>query len=170
MIVVDKEGDDAYVVMDLDQYEAILVQKQEEKPSEQLSQQDVWDLMQQAGDQGQTWDTNSLTEEELANLEQQYREFAARHVQEAIEETVQQQETVAVAEEVSEQETEETEKNGPETTQVPVQQEVEEIPVIIAEPEVEQKSVQNSEKTEVFSEDEQEDEFGEEQFYLEPIE
>ena len=166
MIVVDKEGDDAYVVMDLDQYESILGHNEEKQPNQQMSQQDVWDLMQHAGDQGETWDTGTLSEEELANLEQQYREFAARHVQDAIQETEQAQ----VEEPTTAPEPERIEEKPSEITEIPVQEEVAEVPVIVTEPEVEQESAQNPEKTGDFSESEQEDEFGEEQFYLEPIE
>jgi hypothetical protein len=156
MIVVDKEGDDAYVVMDLDQYEAMLgesTQKSSDQAPTQVSQQEVWDLMQQAGDSGETWDMGQMSAEELADLEQQYREFAARHVQEAIEETQE-----SAPEFAPEPEPEPESEAEPEP--------VEEPEVIEVEPE----SVQNLEKTEDFETIDADDEFGEEQFYLEPIE
>jgi hypothetical protein len=166
MIVVDKEGDDAYVVMDLDQYEAMLgesAQKPSEQAPAQVSQQEVWDLMQQAGDSGETWDMGQMSAEELADLEQQYREFAARHVQQAIEET---QEIVEKVEEIEENTPEFAPEPEPEPEPKAEPEPVEEPEVIEVEPE----SVQNLEKTEDFETIDADDEFGEEQFYLEPIE
>lgn len=162
MIVVDKEGNDAYVVMDLDRYEAILgesKQKDSIQTPAQVSQQEVWDLMQQAGDSGETWDMNQMSAEELMDLEQQYREFAARHVQEAINET----------QEIAEK----TEENQENTQEFAPEPEQETEPEVVEEPEiieVEPESVQNVEKTEGLETIETDDEFGEEQFYLEPIE
>ncbi len=113
VVVLEKETDQAYVVMDLDEYETMLdvqhdlsiVDDQEmvnaSDESGLLQEEvlntgeldggdsegvDVWDVMQGANDSGQTWDPTSLSEEELVDLEQQYQAFANRHVQEAIDE------------------------------------------------------------------------------------
>ena len=133
MVVVDKEGDDAFVVMDLDQYEALLdtqpefdedfnkfIEEDTISTHEPVPESDIWDVMQKADGEGETWDLNQLSEEELADLEKQYKEFADKHVQEAIVET----------------------------------QAMEQIPEEVSKKEKE-------------SDD---DEYGEEQFYLEPIE
>ncbi len=136
MIVTDHDGENAYVVMDLEQYELIWdavthpefefeeeidVQKTEEEvfiPEENTqndqkkadSQQmteieqeipvnkqgieapkgdspDVWDVMHDAKEDGQTWDLSKLSDQELAQLEEQYKAFANKGVQEAIEQT-----------------------------------------------------------------------------------
>jgi len=111
VVVLEKETDHAYVVMDFDEYEAIfnahrdsglsngqkggglgneagVIQGQgmDEKKGAKESI-DVWDVMQDANDNGQTWDPATLSDEELVDLEQQYQAFANRHVQEAIDET-----------------------------------------------------------------------------------
>jgi len=133
MIVVDKEGEDSFVVMDLDHYEALLDEtigepddhedfEMDDGEASNISEKtpDLWDVMQSAGDDGATWDMNELNDEEIVDLERQYQEFASRNVQEAIQET----------------------------KDIPVQG---------------QKPVEESGK-------DAEDEFGEEQFYLEPVE
>lgn len=109
MVVVDKEGDEAFVVMDLERYEQLLdvdsTETQSRSRSELHSQQDyleseekedipsrlpdIWDVMQGADDDGETWDIDQLSEAEFKDLEKQYEAFANRHVQEAIEETTQ---------------------------------------------------------------------------------
>lgn len=105
MIVVDKDGQESFVVMDLDQYEMLLdaqfmeedwddgileegVQEEEIQPeSKKTMGPDIWDVMPEAGDEGETWDVDQLSQEEFSNLEKQYEAFASRHVKEAIEET-----------------------------------------------------------------------------------
>ncbi|MBT5808073.1 hypothetical protein HOI18_02240 [Candidatus Uhrbacteria bacterium] len=135
MVVTDPDGDEAYVVMNLDQYELMLdvehdlgemvmgddvecfeedlmgYEVQEEVnipdvaenspqikaetkgigivsesgvPSE--SPADIWSAMKPAGEEGETWDPEQLNPDQLADLEQQYQVFAARNVQEAIDE------------------------------------------------------------------------------------
>ena len=44
--------------------------------------------MQSAEDGGETWDPSTLSEEELSDLEEQYQKFAARNIEQAIEEVV----------------------------------------------------------------------------------
>lgn len=142
MVVVDKDGDDAFVVMDLDQYEMMLdaqmsyeddwqdedfeepVEIEPEQASQSAQGPDIWNVMQKAEDKGETWDIDQLSEGEFAELEKQYQAFANRHVEEAIEEV---------------------------QTELPV------------EKVVEQKNPEN-EKNQI------DDEYGEEQFYLEPVE
>ncbi|MBI4591825.1 hypothetical protein HY733_00010 [Candidatus Uhrbacteria bacterium] len=80
-------------------------------------------MMQEAGDEGETWDIDQLNEEEFADLEKQYQAFARGHVQEAVEQ----------------------EARKPKNQ--------EEVPAVEDTP-------KNSD----------EDEYGEEQFYLEPVE
>lgn len=88
MIVVDKEGEESFVVMDLDQYE-ILLGSQPSEPEPQpnpAKDPDIWDVMQEAGEEGETWDVDQLSDQELQALEKQYQEFASKSVKEAISE------------------------------------------------------------------------------------
>lgn len=107
MVVVDKEGEDSFVVMDLDQYEMLLDSQMEyednfggaiedlgESEDPQVSQaslnardSNIWDVMQEAGEEGETWDIDQLSEEEYKALEKQYELFANKHVEEAVQET-----------------------------------------------------------------------------------
>jgi PHD/YefM family antitoxin component YafN of YafNO toxin-antitoxin module len=139
MVVVDKEGEDSFVVMDLDQYEMLLDSQMEyednvgdaiedfresEDPQDSqtppnASDSNIWDVMQEAGEEGETWDIDQLSEEEYKDLEKQYELFANKHVEEVIQET-----------------------------QNPI----------------EKKETQKNEQVK------KDDEYGEEQFYLEPIE
>lgn len=93
MIVVDKEGRESFVVMDLDQYERLLNTPSieippEASPTSHLSPptSNIWNVMQEAGEEGETWDIDQLSEQELQALEKQYQEFASKNVKEAIDE------------------------------------------------------------------------------------
>lgn len=93
MIVVDKDGQESFVVMDLDQYERLLNTPSIEIPPEasptsnfQPPTSNIWDVMQEAGEEGETWDIDQLSEQELQVLEKQYQEFASKNVKEAINE------------------------------------------------------------------------------------
>ncbi|KKR03768.1 MAG: hypothetical protein UT30_C0019G0004 [Candidatus Uhrbacteria bacterium GW2011_GWF2_39_13] len=135
MVVVDKDGSDAFVVMDLDRYEHLLDEtsffdeeiddfSQESIPSEiQESESTIWDVMQTTDGEGETWNLDKLSEEELSDLEKNYKEFAARH------ETIKQNES-------NKSDVEHPEK---------------------------EKEIENQQKK-------NDEEYGEEQFYLEPIE
>ena len=79
---------------------------------------DIWNTMKPAGESGETWDLSKMSEDEVVDLEKQYKKYA--------------QETAGV----------------PETISVP-----------------EIKIKENTPKLA-----EKEEDFGEEQFYLEPIE
>lgn len=105
MIVVDKDGQESFVVMDLDQYEMLLDAQfagedwddgvGEEKAEEEevklqpkrSSGPDIWDVMPAAGEEEETWDVDKLSQEELTDLEQQYNALASRHPKDAIDET-----------------------------------------------------------------------------------
>lgn len=118
MVVTDTNGEDVYVVMDLDNYELLINSLDnyeiedfdgddyeldsepvlEEDLTEEASgvvqsqpeaqnMPDIWDSMQSATDNGQTWDISKLNEKEMADLEEKFEEFASRNVKEAIEET-----------------------------------------------------------------------------------
>src|SRR3989339_340980 len=99
MVVVDKDGNDAFVVMDLDQYEMLLdsqmgfedegdsLDVESESARKTEGEAGIWDVMQEAGDKGETWDVDQLNETEFADLEKQYQAFARGHVEEAVEET-----------------------------------------------------------------------------------
>ncbi len=80
MIVTDPNGDDVFVVMDLDKYEALLGAETKEK--------DLWDVMKPANSDSKTWDMEEMNEQELAELEKQYNEFANKNVEKAIEENM----------------------------------------------------------------------------------
>ena len=88
MVVTDPNGDDVFVVMDIDQYEMLLdVGFKDEEPKETTEEQkDIWGAMKPAGEDGETWDLSQMDEGELKNLEEQYRQFASKKVSEAIEE------------------------------------------------------------------------------------
>ncbi|MEK7451838.1 MAG: hypothetical protein AAB664_00715 [Patescibacteria group bacterium] len=112
MVVTDPNGEDVYVVMNLDQYENLLEMTDFNEDEHQIDDQetdfswrepemsniqqistdpapDIWDTMKPAGSEGETWDMAAMSESELANLEQQYKDFAAKSVSEAISESVQ---------------------------------------------------------------------------------
>ncbi len=112
IVVFEKETDSGYVVMDIEEYE-LMVDVQDDlceivghdpyeadddldRSADDLLDDDdletsgkvnVWDVMQSAGNEGETWDPADLTDGELAELEEQYQAFANRHVEEAIIET-----------------------------------------------------------------------------------
>ena len=90
MVVVDKDGEDAFVVMDLDRYEHLVDEtsffdedvkdfSEEPIPSED-PESTIWDVMQTAdGREGETWNLDKLNEEELTDLEKNYKQFVDRH-------------------------------------------------------------------------------------------
>jgi len=115
MIVTDSDGENAYVVIDLDQYELFIdapfskgkeidsgVETDiypdidpENEPNDVVGHDleeegipDIWDVMKSAGGEGPTWNPEQLSDEELVDLEKQYEAFAKRNVQDAIEETI----------------------------------------------------------------------------------
>ncbi len=174
MIVTDPEGKDAYAVMDLDQYELFLgfsgdeeefedgplgmetddlgeyqpIEDQlspVEEPVDQMPEElpDVWGMMPPAGEEAQTWDLNQLSDQERAELEEQYQAFVAKNVSEAVEESA--------------PEPEPTPEPEPEPQPVPE----------LDLPEPEPEPAPEPPKDELPGPDE---DFGEEQFYLEPIE
>ncbi|NQV89649.1 MAG: hypothetical protein HQ488_04975 [Parcubacteria group bacterium] len=112
IVVFEKETDSGYVVMDIEEYELMVdVQDDlcelaghdpyetgddfEQSTDDSFDDNDletsgkinVWDVMQSAGNEGETWDPADLTDSELVELEEQYQAFANRHLQEAITET-----------------------------------------------------------------------------------
>ena len=110
MVVTDPNGEDVYVVMNLDQYENLLDASETGSTDETFSSKeeefywtepetpsipqistdstpDIWNTMKPAGEDGDTWDMTTMSEQELANLELQYKEFAAKSVSEAILDT-----------------------------------------------------------------------------------
>mgnify|MGYP001592955711 CR=1 FL=1 len=140
MIVVDKDGQESFVVMDLDQYEFLLDSQVDfdEDLAEPLDKSieeagfseepNIWDVMPEAGEESETWDMDALSDEEMGDLERQYKAFATRHKQ---------------AKEEIEPESAPAKGINALDTNHPAQ-------------------------TPVSSQDE--DEYGEEQFYLEPVE
>lgn len=120
MIVTDPDGQDAFVLMDLDQYEMLMDVDHAIDPyadgdwsdvdemagydlideeqsdfvpvSEVIAEQapDIWQTMQSAGEKGETWDVASMSESEILELEKQYRNFTNQGVEEAIEEEAKQ--------------------------------------------------------------------------------
>lgn len=101
MIVVEKDTDESFVVMDLDRYESLIdsskfpsgnvVFEENKAEASPLKNVAIWDVMQDSGTEGETWNLDQLSDEELLHLERQYEEFAKRNVQEAVKETVKQQ-------------------------------------------------------------------------------
>ncbi len=107
MVVTDPNGEDVYVVMNLDQYENLLDVSEAASNEDTFSTKeenmywaepeiptiaqistdstpDIWETMKPAGEDGDTWDMTTMSEQELANLELQYKEYAAKSVSEAI--------------------------------------------------------------------------------------
>jgi hypothetical protein len=146
MVVTDPEGNDAFVVMDLESYEQIIdledevfeglegVAPEETPTNDPLTPtSDIFDHMPSAGQNTETWDINKLSSEELAELEKKFAEFSEKVEEVAANEDVgRSQEDV-----VLHNESEETPTNDPLTPA---------------------------------ADSKEDDEFGEEQFYLEPIE
>lgn len=87
MVVVEKDQDQGFVVMDLDQYEVLLDSQIISPTRPESSTPNIWDVMPEAKEQGETWDPDSLSEAEMAELEKQYEQFAKRNVKVAIQET-----------------------------------------------------------------------------------
>ncbi|KKW32427.1 MAG: hypothetical protein UY77_C0024G0011 [Candidatus Uhrbacteria bacterium GW2011_GWA2_53_10] len=83
MIVTDPEGEDAYVVMGLPQYEALLsgrgavAASTPSTPKSSVSSQpsDIWEALPPAGSQAETWDLGKLNPEEQMDLEAQYQAY-----------------------------------------------------------------------------------------------
>ncbi len=106
LIVTDPNGENSYVVMDLNQYERLLDKRFESDELDESDDEDplgewtrnrpspvdttelpnLWDVMQPAGETGGTWNVSEMSENELKNLEEQYQAYAAQSVAEAIEE------------------------------------------------------------------------------------
>ncbi|MBI5369603.1 hypothetical protein HZA85_00195 [Candidatus Uhrbacteria bacterium] len=86
LIVTDPDGEKVFVVMDLDQYEALLdLSAVYEEDQAEESQPDVWHTMKPAGVEGETWDMDQMDAGELADLEDQYRQFVEKKTPETIQ-------------------------------------------------------------------------------------
>lgn len=151
MIVTDPNGDDVYVVMGLDQYENLrnidvfepelemdelegyrqsfpqspsawgnMVETDELETVGDVIEKnpDIWSVMKPAGEEGETWDLEKISEDEAVRLEEKYKKYTQEQIVPSFPEAVSEAKT-------------------------------EEITPKLAE---------------------NQDEFGEEQFYLEPIE
>jgi hypothetical protein len=97
MIVVDKHEEKTYVVMGLDRYESMVLKQGEEvlnvnksiivdneastksSVSPDEGSKKVWNVMQSAGENGETWNLENLTGAEKEDLERQYHEYASKH-------------------------------------------------------------------------------------------
>ncbi|MFA4845951.1 MAG: hypothetical protein WC654_05320 [Patescibacteria group bacterium] len=97
MVVVEKDSDEGFVVMDLHQYEILhdsgfesdLTSPPDRRTvvragNLQPPTPNIWDVMPDAKNQGETWDPDNLSEDEMVDLEKQYEQFAKRSVKEAI--------------------------------------------------------------------------------------
>lgn len=94
MVVVEKESEKAYVVMDINRYEDLLdvnvseISAEEEstalenKTPKKDDSLDIWDVMPEAQSDAQTWDPQQLSGQEIKELEKQYDQFAAKTVEE----------------------------------------------------------------------------------------
>lgn len=79
MVVTDPDGHHVYVVMDIDQYEALVDLEDKrlqtwatDQSQTQKSQPRIWDTMKPAGEPGETWNLSQLNPEELKELERQF--------------------------------------------------------------------------------------------------
>ena len=100
MVVTDTNGEDVYVVLGLDQYEDLVgsgsvanvcecencwddyagIDKQNDfselKPTQSASvPADIWEAMKPAGETGETWNMDKMTDEEKVDLERQFEEY-----------------------------------------------------------------------------------------------
>jgi PHD/YefM family antitoxin component YafN of YafNO toxin-antitoxin module len=89
MVVTDPNGEDVFVVMNLEQYEMMLGMEGEDQEGQegQKAELDIWRSMKPANGDGETWDLDKMNEKELADLEEQYKQFTNRNVKEAIKST-----------------------------------------------------------------------------------
>lgn len=74
LIITDPDGEDAFVLMAVDQYEALL------QPSTTSSPKDVWEAMPQAGSGAETWDMEELGKEEQEQMAKQYEAYLRRNM------------------------------------------------------------------------------------------
>ncbi|NBS41097.1 type II toxin-antitoxin system Phd/YefM family antitoxin [bacterium] len=116
MVVTDSNGEDVYVVIGLDQYEELVspVEDMGESDSGESwgegwwepgpegdvppvppavvevadAPSDIWETMKPAGQDGETWDLDKMTEAEKVDLEKQYREYQ-KSKERVVEPTVQ---------------------------------------------------------------------------------
>jgi hypothetical protein len=112
MIVTDPDGENAFVVMDIDQYEMLtdieggvdlysedwseedeviddfdLYEAPQENPVKEIEpvkDPEIWDTMKKAGDNSETWDVSKMSENEILELEKQYRDYTKQGVEEEI--------------------------------------------------------------------------------------
>jgi hypothetical protein len=86
MVVVEKDDDTGFVVMDLAKYE--ILQDSAGTPAStsrfQPPTSHIWDVMTDAKQEAETWDPDALSEQEMLDLEKQYAAFAKKNVQEAV--------------------------------------------------------------------------------------
>lgn len=87
MVVIDPDGKDVFVVMDMRKYEKMLETETVAGAveAEEVGESDIWEAMKPAGEKGETWDLSKMNENELKNLEDQYRQFSEKTVKEAIQ-------------------------------------------------------------------------------------
>lgn len=81
IIVTDPDGEDVFVVMDLDKYESFSLPS-----SEKTDEKDIWDVMKPANSDSKTWDMDEMDDEEIAQIEKQYQEFTNKQVEDVISE------------------------------------------------------------------------------------
>ncbi len=131
LIVTDTDGNNAFVVMDIDQYESLIYEGHPEmmeewdvneipefEPEMQNPEQTevdlgptIWETMHPASEKHQeTWDLDGLDEEEMGELERKFKEFVAENgssldeKQEGIINEVAEEEKVDVSEEEQDEE------------------------------------------------------------------
>lgn len=77
MIITDPEGEDAFVLMDLAQYERLIDARPAPSAQRQKTEspKDLWDAVPEAGSGAETWDLNKLSASEQHDLEAQYQAY-----------------------------------------------------------------------------------------------
>jgi hypothetical protein len=80
MIIMDEGTDSAFVLTSIEEYESEAINSRPIATSPK--QPGIWDVMPEAGEEGETWDMNDLSVEEKGDLERQYKAFVEKNSQE----------------------------------------------------------------------------------------
>src|SRR3989338_486430 len=76
LVVTDPEGDEVFVLMGVDQYEALLQSDRSHRSDRpHTPPKDIWDAMPSAGIETETWDVEDLGKEEQELMARQYEAY-----------------------------------------------------------------------------------------------
>jgi hypothetical protein len=132
LIITDPEGENAFVIMDIDQYEALIYADDicddgewdfddlesadfhEDKSAKIQEEPTIWETMHTEGQGGkETWDLDGLSEEEMVDLEKQFQDFVTANgvklekkqeeIVDVIDENIETQSEVSIGEDLGEE-------------------------------------------------------------------